>query len=233
MTTGTDLVSGALRLISSLTPGEAIPGQEAGDALATLNMMLAGWSAESLMPPFRTLENFSIAAGIASRTIGSGAQLNTARPDRITDAYLRDSSNYDFPVDVTMTSGEHNAIALKSNTGRPKRLYYDPQYPNGTIYFDYTTDAAYTLYLESLKPVNQFTTLATTLDMPGEYAKAIKYLLADELSIEYGFTIQPGSRLEKLIEDSRDMIMRKNAKPILTTYDPALTGAPAFDINSG
>lgn len=102
MTTANQLLSSTLQLISSLSPGESIPGQESDEALTALNRMLAGWGAEGLMPPCRTLEQFSLAAGVGSRTVGATGQLVTVRPDAILDAYIRDSSGQDAPVDHTM-----------------------------------------------------------------------------------------------------------------------------------
>lgn len=231
MTTGTDLIAASLRVISSLTPGEPVPGQEEGDALATLNRMLAGWSAKNLMPPFRTLESFSLSQGQGSWTIGSGAQIDASRPDAINDAYIRDSAGYDTHIDVRMTADEYNAIGLKNTSGRPRRLFYDRQYPNGVLYFDRYTDAAYTLFLDTTKPVNQFATAAATMVMPLEYEEAIVYLLAERLAPEYGFTITPDIR--KLIEDSRSMIMRKNLRRTVARFDAGLGGSRPFNFNAG
>ena len=76
----------ALRAISTLLPGEAIPGGEAANALLTLNMMLASWSADNLMPPFRTLESFPLVVGKESYTIGTNGTTDfaTSRPDYVT-----------------------------------------------------------------------------------------------------------------------------------------------------
>ena len=231
MTTANQLLSATLQLISSLSPGESIPGQESDEALTALNRMLAAWSAEGLMPPCRTLESFPLAAGVGSRTIGASGQLVTTRPDVILDAYLRDSSGQDEPVDHTMTEGEYNAIRSKSQTGKPARLFFDPQFPNATLYFDCVTDQAYTLFLSTLKPVNQFPTVQTAMTLPGEYEETIIYLLAERLAIPYGFAIPPD--LRKLIEDARRRIKRKNVRPKVATFDPAVVGAQPFNAFAG
>lgn len=225
MTTADTLVSSALREITSLAPGEAIPGAESEFALSVLNSMLAGWGAAGLMTPARTLENFSISAGVSSRTIGSGAQLNTTRPDFIHDAYLRDSGGNDFPVETDMTAAEYNAMPLKSASGRPWRLFYDPQYPSGVIYFNRQTDAAYTLYLDTTKPFAQFSSLSATVQLPGEYEDGITYLLIERLAPKYGFPISADTRT--LIERARKLIMRKSLKPKAASFDAALTNRQA------
>lgn len=233
MATGTDLVAGALRVISSLSPGEGIPGAEADVCLGVLNSMLAAWSADSLLPPCRTIESFTWTAGQNSYTVGTSGSpsYSTVRPDEVTDAFLRDSGANDYSLDVTMTAGEYNAVPLKTATGRPQRLFYDPQYPNGVIYLDCATDQQYTLFLESLKPVNQFSALASTLVMPGEYQEAIKYLLAERLAPEYGFALTPD--IQSLITQARKRLYRKNLRPKASWYDPAFAKPPAFNVYAG
>jgi hypothetical protein len=233
MTTANQLIASALQIVTSLSPGEGIPGEEADFALGVLNTMLKAWSAEKLMQPCRTLENFSIAQGIGSRTIGSGAQINTTRPDYVTGAFLRDSGGQDYPINVNMTKEEYNSILNKSNTGRPSRIFFDPQFPNAILYFDVVTAAAYTLYLETLKPFNQFTTLQTEMQLPGEYEEGIIYLLVKRLSVPYGFEIQPGSNLADLIAQAEARIERKNFSMPPAQIDPALCRPPQFDINAG
>jgi hypothetical protein len=214
-----------------VTPGEPVDGSEAGNALAVLNRMLKSWSASNQMVPFRTLEPFSLPAGVGSRTIGPGAQFDTVRPDYVTDAFLRDASGFDTPFDVGMTSGQYNAIGLKTTTGRPRRLFYDPQFPNGVLYFEFTTDVSYTLFLESLKPVAQFSSLQAALNLPGEYEEAIVYLLAGRLAVEYGVSVS--DELAYLIKQSEKVVRRKNAQPVAATFDISLRTSPLFNIISG
>lgn len=223
MTTANDLCSAALRLISSLPPGEGIPGAESDAALSALNMMLAAWSADNLMKPFRTLESFTLTAGQPGYALGQSGlpDVNTVRPDEVTFVYRRDAAGQDSPLDP-WTSGQYNSALDKSTQGDPLWYYFDPQYPNATLYLYPAPSTAETLFVESLKPVAQFASLSADLALPGEYAKAIKYLLADELAPEYGFPIPPGSRLERNIEMSRKMILRKNVRPAVAAFDPAL-----------
>lgn len=230
MSTGNDLVSGALRNISSLSPGEAIPGGESDNALAVLNMMLASWSAENLMIPYRTLESFPLIPGQASYTIGPSANFATIRPDEITAVYRRDALNNDYSL-IPYTKEQYNGIVTKSVTGLPQWYYYDTQYPSGILYLYPPDIQADTLFIESLKPINQFTTLQTTMALPGEYAEAIKYLLAHRLAVEYGFPI--GQELAALIAEAKVRIMRKNVKPKAAGFDMVLQTPKNFNIYTG
>ncbi len=233
MTTGNDLVCGALRVISSLSPGEAIPGAEADNALQVLNWMMAAWSAESLMPPYRTLESFPLTIGKTTYVIGQtgSVDFNTVRPDEITWAYRRDFNNIDYPL-ALINKELYNSLQMKSLDALPYQLYYDTQYPNGIIYIWPADMQADTLFIESLKPVNQFTTLQTVMNLPGEYQEAIKYLLAKRLAVEYGFEIAPGSTTDTLIKEAEHRIMRKNTKPKSAIFDLMILAKRPYNIYS-
>ncbi len=222
MTTANDLISGALRAITSITPGEAVSGAEIDNGMVVLNSMLASWSAQSQMPPFRTLEPFALTSGKASYTIGtSGADFNSQRPDRVTWAWRRDSNGIDYTLEV-IPKNRYNSVQVKNLSALPEMLYYDAQFPNGVIYLYPADVQADTLYLESLKPLNQFTNTQTVMILPGEYEEGIKYLLAERLAPEYGATI--GQDLRKLITDAEKRIKNKNVHPVQVALDPALRG---------
>lgn len=230
MTTANALISSALAVICSLSPGEPIPGGDASNALAILNMMLAAWSADSLMPPFRTLESFPLIAGQSSYTIGPSANFNTVRPDYISGAWRRDSNGLDYILEQ-LPKERYNAIWQKSIQGIPYQFYYDDQYPVGVIYLYPTDIQADTLFIESLKPLNQFSTLNTIMNLPGEYEEAIAYLLAKRLAPQYGFPITADIR--ELMDDAERRIKRKNTKPKPASFDYATRKAQPFNIYNG
>ncbi len=159
------------------------------NGLESLNNMVSNWSAEGLIVPYNTTEALTLVVGKASYTIGSGGDFNTIRPLRIVNAFIRDSNNDDYPIDVTMTEAEYNAISIKDADERPTRLYYDPQYALGKIYFDYEPSTAETLYLISEKPITELATLSTVVDLPDFYKEALIYNLAVRISAEEDTTL--------------------------------------------
>jgi hypothetical protein len=223
--TGNDIIAGALRLISSLTPGEAINGQEASNALTVLNELLAAFSMEPGLINAVTIEGFPLTVGKTSYTMGSGGDFNTVRADSIFNQWLYDSaSGIRYPI-KQLSDNQYNSIPLNNIQSIPKSIYYDPQYPLGVVYiYPVAGLTTYSLYLESYKPIMQFTTLSTSMNLPAEYFKTLKLLLADELAPEYGYEIQPGSRLEKNIENARIMMKGKNFKRSVAAFDAGLGG---------
>ncbi len=186
-TTAQTLINSALRKNGKTNPDNTI----LENALEDLNNMLSFWSVEGLLIPNVTKESFAVASALGSRTIGSSGNFNTVRPVKIVDAYIQDSGGNDYPVKVDMTLQEYNNIVDKTVTGRPTQLYYHPAYPLGIIYFDYVTDAAYTLYLDSLKQITEFASLSTSYSMPPEYKLALIYNLAVFISHDFDQQLSP------------------------------------------
>ena len=200
MPNATDIISGALYAISSVTPGEqAINGTELGYAFGVLNNVLASWSAENLQAPYRTVESFPLTIGQASYTIGTSGSpnFNTVRPDYVTYVFRRDSNNLDYQL-IDYTKEQYDAVFQKQLQGLPQWYYYDAQYPNGVLYL-YPTDvqAADTLFI-GVPQAYCFNSLLFHYfhygKFPGEYFEDLKYSLAERLAPEYGMTISQDFR---------------------------------------
>lgn len=184
MTTARTLIKRALQKNGVLTKGEAPSGDEASDALQTLNAMLGTWSNDSLLIYARLSESFVLTSGQSAYTIGSGGNFNTARPMQILSAYVR-IGNIDYDLDI-INGVAYDDITLKSlQSSIPSALYYDGNSPLGTITI-YPVPTTGTLYIRSEKQLSSFTTLDTDLDLPPGWDKAIVDNLSIELAPEYG-----------------------------------------------
>lgn len=220
--TALDIISGALRLITSLTPGEPITGDEAANALVSLNGLLAGFSAEWGLINSTTIEGFPLVVGQTVYTMGTGGNFNTARADTLFNAWLYDTvSLIRYPIDM-LADNEYNSIPLNTIQSIPKAIYYDNDYPLGKVYiYPVAGLSTYQLFLESIKPIMQFTTLTTAMNLPGEYFKTLKLLLADELAPEYGAEIT--GKLAQNIERARDLLKAANFKRAVAVFDAGVT----------
>lgn len=223
--TASTLIGAALRKVSSYTPGQGIDGNELTDCLAELNRMLDSWSNDGFLAPFRTLESFAMVVGQASYTIGSGANFSTTRPDNIMSAFVRDSNNQDYYVTTDLTRDEYDAIPLKTTQGLPSTIYYDKQYANGVIYVYPTAQLAYTIYLDSEKPLTQISSSGTTISLPPGYYDAIVWNLAERLGPDYGMSPVP-PEVSQHAAQSLALIRRANNKPAVSNFDPLLSVTP-------
>lgn len=181
MATAGNIVDGAFKLCGVRLPTAA----ERTDGLTKLNEMLSLWSAERLMVFQVIEETFTLTIGQNVYTIGATGNFNTVRPQKIVDGYIRDSASIDYPLDVIMSLGEYNRIADKVSRARPTALYYAQEFPLGKVHFDSPPDAAYTFKCFSWKPLTAFADLdTTTLVIPSEYLKALRFHLAVDLAPE-------------------------------------------------
>lgn len=224
MTTGQDIAYGALRQISSVTPGEPIDGSEASNVLTVINRLLAAFSMEWGLINVITQEQFALSVGQTSYTIGPGGNFNTVRPDTIFNVWVYDTlSAIRYPIRM-LSDNQYNAITLNTIQSIPKAIYYDPQFPLGVIYIYPTSSlTTYQLWLESYKPIAQFPTLTSTMNLPGEYFEELVMLTADELAPEYGYELT--QRQIQKIERVRDLMKARNFKRAVASFDAAINGS--------
>lgn len=183
------------------------------NALIAFQDMLSSWSVEGLIVPFYTTENFTLTIGQAVYTIGVTGDspdlvTTTGRPIRIIKAFIR-IDTFDHPVDVFMSKTEYARIHFKALEVRPRRLYYDPQYPKGTIRFNREADAAYDFHLISEKPLADVTAKTDTLSLPLGINEALVYNLALRLSI--GRNNKLGDDTRRIANDSKRALENLNA----------------------
>lgn len=165
--------------------------------LRWIKRIIARLSTKNILIPFSTSENFSISGSSQSYTMGSGGTASSARARKITNCFIRDSANNDYPIEI-ISEKDWNRIALKSLTGPPYQLFYDPVYPVGVIYFYYKPDTSYTAYIESQKDLHTTTlSLGTTFALPEEYEDALVLTLAAKIARANGSPVE-----QSLVADS-------------------------------
>lgn len=177
--TAQDLINKAYKKIGVNSPDTA----QVSDGVDALNNLLTSWSIEGLIIPFVIRENFTLTVGDAEYTIGSGADFDTVRPLKISDAYLKDGTT-DYRLTISPLK-EHNDVYDKTTEGLPQNLYYLAEMANGKILFDYEPDKTYELYIDSEKSIAEFTDETTTIAsvlISSEYKRLIIYNLALEMA---------------------------------------------------
>lgn len=192
--TGTEVIIAAFQELGIIVSGGSPNANDLSWALGKLNRMLKSWSTDGINLHYRTEESFSLVSGTPSYTIGSGATFNTVRPNVIEKAFIRDSG-HDYPVGIR-PAAEYWTLAEKSTEDRPLKLYYDPTYPNGTIYLYYTPSDTDPLHIVSQKPLLTYVSAATEISLPGEYEDMLVLNLAIRLASRYGKAISGELRLD-------------------------------------
>lgn len=171
----------------SLGDGVTPSADETSDDMLALNLLLASWDMAIYT---HTQESKALTLGVAAYTWGTGGDINTERPlDIVDQAFIRDGTQ-DSPVKL-WTEREYNETGDKSSAGMPEYIYFKPSYPLAYIYLYPTPDAAYTIYLTSLKAMAELTSSTAEVSLSQEFAAAIKWNLAIELAPNYNVPVTP------------------------------------------
>lgn len=185
------LFDDALRKIGRVASGGTGTATERADAMAEVNRLLGRWNAE-LGPIYgQVAESLTWASGNASRTIGSGGDLNTTRPQQIILAQYRDSNNLDTDLAV-LSHEEYQAIPDKATTGDPPQsIGYNPAYTSarGTLFVYPVPTASFTLRLTSIKPMSSITDATADSGLPPGMEDAVFWNLIPRLCSEYGIPV--------------------------------------------
>lgn len=176
------LLRAAMRVIGV---AEGADAQAYADALESCNSMLKLWAARGRVTHHIITEPFPLVVGQESYTIGIGGNFDTSRPSEVAGGFTRDTNNVDLqihPVDRE----QYNLNPNKTVRGRPRHIYYNPTYPLAVVHLQPVPDLAYTLSLDSVKPLTTLVSLDSDINLPPEYEEAIKYNLAVRLAPENG-----------------------------------------------
>lgn len=181
---------------------------QAGDlqlALRILNRMLDSWANDNLMVYTTTTQSFTMTPGQATYS----TSLLSARPVSIA-AIRVNLSGIDYPVNF-IDLDAWNAIPYKAAASIPTNCFYEPSYPNGSLNFYPTPQAAYTCYVDTR---DRFTPLAIgdLLAMPPGYEGAI----VDNLAV----LLYPSFRNGDVPRDLRLSAIESKAALKRTNYQP-------------
>lgn len=203
MTTALGIITSAMRKIGVLVKGEDPSADEADDGLEMLNDLLSSISNDSMVIYARTEDVLTLSAGTATYTIGTGGVLNTARPVKIINAFVR-SGSIDYNLDI-INDEQYASITLKTTGSIPQFINYTNGFPLGTLKFYPVPSAGYQLHLMSEKELGQLT-LNQTISLPPGWKRMLIYNLAVDMAAEYG---QPVTPEIKLIADESKGEIRK------------------------
>ena len=234
MSTARDLIKGALRLIGAIGPGETPTAEEQADALSALNDMLDSWSNERLVIHQRVRELVSLEASKAAYTLGPTGDLQTTRPTVIDQASIifGGGAPFEYPLDIA-NDEQWARIPDKDRAGaRPRTLHPEGSFPLETVRVHPVPSEAATLVLYSQKPLTNFATASTKVELPPGYKKALRYGLAIELAPEYGKSVDIS--IYNALTEAKANIKRANSKPLYLSVDSAVNSRTGhFNIYSG
>jgi hypothetical protein len=188
-----DLCTRALRRVGAIGVGQTPLAEDINDAFSTLNDMLGQWAQKRYVVP-NLIDVYFTGTGAASYSIGTGATVNTPRPDRLEAAFVRMLSGgrgIDYPLEVIEAREDWNAIPFKTMAGFPTSVFYDSGFPIGTLYVNPLPSSQYEIHLTLKQPIVAFGNLSDTVNLPPEYHEALLNNLAVRLFADYGLQVRP------------------------------------------
>jgi hypothetical protein len=206
--TAQDIITDALTDIGVVMAGESPAAEDSAYGLRVLNRMVDSWASEKLTVLGLGTTTCSL-SGAASYTIGTGGAINVARPAQIASVVVRLSNGSEKRADPVSPQAWDDIID-KARTGAfADRYYYDNGYPMGIIYLN-PMPATGTLEVKHYKVITGFSTLATTVDYPPGYQRALVTNLAIELVPAFQ---KPASQvLVALALHAKQLVMQSNAE---------------------
>lgn len=129
------------------------------------------------------------------------------RPLRIIDARRRDSDSIDKTLS-SISRQEYFNLSNKASDGDINQYYYDPQLTNGVLYvWPLVTDVANVLKLTVYDPVNDLDATTDNIDVPVEWMRSLKFLLAEDLMLEHPVSSDRARWISAKAKDAKDVVM--------------------------
>jgi len=194
------LVKDALLELGVIDVSEDPTAEADAYASRSLNFLLKNWHGMGLMMHKRTDMSVTLTTATTSYTIGpAGADVTADKPVRVIQAFVRDSSGYDYDVDLLDSDQYYDLVDKSASPSRVIAVWYEPGLTTGTLHVypgaaaGYVTDV---LHLIVHEPYDDMDTGTDEFDMPQEFYRALKFALALEMSAGYRV---PEARVNRLI----------------------------------
>lgn len=215
-----ELITRSFYLAGIYSFNQSIPGGELNNALESLNSMLDSWKADNLFNFSTDLIEGNLATGQVSYSIGVSGDFVAQRPTAIDGAYVR-QNGVDYPLEQ-IDQRLYDTISIKNlQTSFPNYFYYNPTYPNGTIYIYPVPSNPLPIFIRCSKYISHFDELETEVNFPPGYNQAVYYSLASELAILYG---NPREDLEQKSIDYVTNLKRNNLNVLELGFDTRMPG---------
>jgi hypothetical protein len=194
------IINAALRSLKVISAGQSGSTDDITDCAFALGLILNTMNTDGYMTWLYQTISVPFVASQASYTIAeSSADVTAFRPVRIAHAFRRDSSTPPNDVDMAQLSRqEYDMLTPKTLEGVPTQFFYDPQLTAGVLYvWPVPEDTTYSARLSIQRPVQDITASTQNFDVLREWYQPLRWMLADEIGLEYEVDLATLDRVEK------------------------------------
>lgn len=224
--TGRDLVTDALLELNVYDAIDTIEPQNAAYVLRKLNRILDNWNAERPAVYADQFNTYTFTPALSPHTIGpTGTWVTTQRPVSIEAAMLLFNTSGNPQVRITMRDALwYASLSIKSlSTQMPTDVFYEPDWPNGKLFFWPIPSAAYQVTLLTRMVLAKLA-LDDAFTLPPGYQDAITLTLCEDIAPTFEKQVAPS--LARKAQEARDRIFRNNVEiPRLVTRDSGMPTA--------
>lgn len=238
--TALSLVNAAGQEIGALAAGESFSSDDQAWVLQKLQRVIDTFNAKRTMVYANIFSTFTLQANLTPHTIGpTGTFAVTQRPVEIPTIGLILVNTTPATVEIPLTPRDKDWWAdqrVKNLTSAiPTDYYYEPDWPNGSIFFWPVPNAVNNVLLQLRGVITELTTPAQTFTMPPAYWDLIIYTLAIAISPSFDRPVTPD--LRQLQMEAIRTVQGNNVKsPRGATGDAGMPGVSRgglFDYYSG
>lgn len=234
--TGTVIITDALLEIGKIQPGESLSADYGQMGLSRLNQIADDWTAEKVASYAQSFLTFTFVPSLTPHTIGPSVATFTVdeRPVAIDSAnVIQTTTNPSVRIPIVIRDWQWwDAQSTPDvETSYPTDLYYQPDYPNGKLFFWPVPSQAYDVELV-MRLIQSTFTISGTTDLPPGYQRAYTMTLAEDLCGIFGEPMPEG--LPKKAMLARNRIFSNNAlTPTIRTQDSGMPtmGSPRPSFN--
>jgi hypothetical protein len=151
--------------------------------------------------------------------IGTGATVNIPKPERIYQAFYTTTAT-GVSINMSPLSGQQYwNLSNRLQEGTPTQYYWDDKNVTGNLFLYLVPDATFaannTITIVYQAPFADFDASTDVPDFPQYWLRALKYGLADEVAMEYGFPIKDRQELmlraEKYKEEALAFVQEESS----------------------
>lgn len=227
-----DIINRAFGITTILAKGETLSADDAQGGLDILNDFVDMCNIERLLIPTVQETVVSIAPNTKSLTVGPTGDIVADRPVQLENKIYFRFNNIDYQSEL-INREQYESLTLKTLTSLyPTHVYYDANYPIGTMYFFPQSNVTLEMHLPMQKQLTQFDDLTTEYNFPPGYKQFFVWNLARLICADYGVPMT--SEIIKHSDTTKAMVKRQNRQHGVLDMPTALMGRPQrFNVYSG
>jgi hypothetical protein len=211
MTTALDIIKSAMSKIGKLAAGETPSSEDIALCIDRLNGLYGSFENEDVFNYAQIETVATLPANTITRTIGTGLQINVARPVKLLSGNFSRVNNIDYAMDV-IDGDTYNAISAKSIIGSiaPSMCFYDGDTTTPTIYFWPYALTSVSIHIVTPMSPGTVADQNTTFNFPPGYRRMVEHNLALEISSDFG--INPTPFLVAMASSTKRLLKRTNSR---------------------